>query len=221
MKKKQEKSNDLMNLIMVLVIIIILSFSLGIFIKRISSPKVVKEYSNGFTFTKLQNSKFWSTTIVNSKTRQEIEFNNIRYFPSELNEVIVKGNPREFIQRITESQANAAYLTYIPEGNTSNSALVYGNSSLVALTYADLATFLKKINGINLVLACTRNETGFCETVATITCENQHGSSMVIYLKPSNVTRLIMSDACLVIEGNGSNLLKAYTKLLFLWYGIL
>lgn len=133
----------------------------------------------------------------------------------------VTGDPRIFLQGITESQANAAYLTYVPGDNTSNAASSYSNSSFVALTYADLATFLKKINGINLVIACTRNETGFCGTVPTVTCENQQGKSMVIYLKPSNITKISMENSCLTIEGSGLNLAKAYNKLFFLWYGII
>ncbi len=221
MKKKQEKSNDLKNLAIVLAVIVLISFSFGVFIKRLSSPQIEKEYSNGFTFTKVSSSKFWSTTILNSKTRQLIEINNLRYSPSEVGSVAVFGNPRAFLQRIIESEANAAYLTYVPEESSSNAAPSYGNSSFVALTYVDLAAFLKKINGINLVLACTMNKTGYCQTAPVITCENQREKSMVIYVKPSNATKLVMENSCLTIEGNGLDLTKAYNKLFFIWYGIL
>ena len=221
MKKNKMPDSDILKLILILLFFVILTLAVGIWFKNRATPKILTEYSNGFIFTKASNSKFWSTTVINSETRQEIGINNLRYSPSEVKDVVVIGDPRIFLQRLTESQANAAYFTYVPERNTSNAAASYGNSSYVTLTYADLTTFLKKINGISLVLACTRNETGYCEENPTVTCENQQDKSMVVYLKPGNTTKLIMENTCLIIEGNGLNLAKAYNKLFFIWYNII
>lgn len=206
--KKKEKSNDALNLAIVLAIIILISFSIGIFVKRISSPKIEKEYSNGFTFTKSGN--FWVTVVLNSKTKV-LYPEEFRYSPSEVKDIKVEGNPKTFLDKLIIGGGDSIYFTFDPSKNT----------SLMNIIALDTSKMLNELNQITLVAACTKNETEACSDRPIVTCENQIGKALVIYVKPSNLSKLSTDNNCLTIEGSGKELLKTYTKLLFLWYGII
>lgn len=207
--KKKEKSNDVLNLVIVLAIIIIIFFSLGIFVKRITSPKIEKEYSNGFTFTKI--GKFWYTTIKNPILNQEYNV-DFRYSPSQVKNITVIGNPKSFFDLLKQNELDAAYITFDFRNNV---------TSAYSLAAADLSKMLKVVNRVTLIAACTENITDVCSKRPIVTCENQEDKSLVIFLKDSETPKISMIKNCLTIEGKNEELVKAYNKLLFIWYGIL
>ena len=207
--KKKEKSNDALNLVIVLAIIVIIAFSIGIFVKRVTSQKVEKEYSNGFTFIK--SGTFWYTSIKNPILNQEYSV-NFRYSPSQVKNITVIGNPKSFFELLNQNELNAAYISFNFRNNV---------TSAYSLAAADLSKFLKVVNSVTLVAACTENITDACSKRPIVTCENQEGKSVVILLKDSEKPRISMVKNCLTIEGRNEGLVKAYDKLLFIWYGIL
>ena len=206
--KKDNSSKDILKMFGILIIIVLISFAFGYFIRIKSSPKIETEYSNGFTFTKSGN--FWYTTIRNPIANQDynVEF---RYSPGQVKNITVDGDPKKFFKLLETNNLTAAYFTFDPGRN-----LTYVN-----IVAADLAKFLKVINGITLVAGCTKNETDACHTRPIITCENQFGTSMVIYVKQSDTPKVSLNKNCLIVEGTGDGIIKAYTKLLFLWYSVL
>ncbi|MEK6886767.1 MAG: hypothetical protein AABW88_02965 [Nanoarchaeota archaeon] len=206
---KKEKSDDLKNLVIVIAIIVLISFAFGVFIKRMSAPKIEKEYSNGFTLTKV--GKFWYTTIKNSQSLQEYDV-DFRYSPSQVNEVGVIGNPKSFFNLMKQNDLNAAYITFNFRENV---------TSAYALAAADISKFTKLVNGVTLVAACTENITDVCSTRPIVTCENQEDKALVIFVKDSVNPKISMVKNCLTVEGRNEELVQSYTKLLFLWYGII
>jgi len=208
-KPNKEKSNDIIKLFLTLFIIIIISLAFGYFLRSTSKPKLQTEYSNGFTFTKVGN--FWYTTIKNPIVNQEYNI-DFRYAPSQVRNIIVTGNPDNFFVLLKQGNLTASYITFDLDNNV---------SSAVTLAAADLSKLLKVINGITLVAACTSNQTTACYERPIVTCENQEDRALVIYLKQSTAPRISMTKNCLTIEGENEDLVRAYTKLLFLWYNIL
>lgn len=211
MKKNKSKSNDMEILKMfgILLIIIFLAFAGGIFIVNKLKPKAKTEYSNGFIFTKQGN--FWYTSIKNPLANQEYNV-DFRYSPSELKNITVVGEPKKFFTLLQQNNLTAAYITFDLSKNITSS---------VTLAAADLSKFLKVINGVTLVAACVSNNTDVCSTRPIVTCENQEGKSIVIYLKQTETPKITMNKNCLTIEGQKESLVKAYTKLLFIWYNII
>jgi len=208
-KAKDKGAKDIAKLFVTLFIIIIISLAFGYFLRSTSKPKLETEYSNGFTFMKV--GKFWYTTIKNPIVNQEYNI-DFRYAPSHVRNITVIGNPDNFFVLLKQGNLTASYLTFDFDNNV---------SSAVTLAAADLSKLLKVINGVMLVAACTSNRTTVCNERPIVTCENQEDRALVIYIKQSNAPRISMIKNCLTIEGNDEDLVRAYTKLLFLWYNIL
>lgn len=206
--KKQSNDKEIVKLFLALFLILIVAFATGYLIRSKAKPKVLTEESNGFKFVKVGNT--WFTTIKNPIINQEynVEF---RYSPSQVKNITVTGDPNKFFRLLHSNDLTAAYFTFNPQEN-----LTFMN-----VAGADLAKFLKVINDVTLVAACTVNETDSCHTRPIVTCQNQENKSLVIYLKPSDEPKISMIKNCLTVEGKGEGLIKAYTKLLFVWYNIL
>ena len=206
--KTDKEDHSILILFGTIFLIILISVAFGMFIRNSTKPKIVTEYSNGFTFTKHGN--FWYTTIRNPVLKQDYEV-DFRYSPSQVQNVSVSGDPRKFFKLLQANNLSGAYFTFNPNDN-----LTY-----MSVAAADIAKFLKVINGVTLVPGCTVNETVACNKRPIVTCENQLDKAMVIYVKASEVPQISLQKNCLTVEGMGDGLVKAYTKLLFLWYNIL
>ena len=110
------------------------------------------------------------------------------------------------------NELNAAYITFNFRNNV---------TSAYSLAAADLSKQLKVVNGVTLMAACTENITDACNTRPIVTCENQEDKALVIFLKDSEKPKISMVKNCLTLEGRNDDLVRVYTKLLFIWYGIL
>lgn len=207
MKKHKKDKDNLKGLIAVLLIIIIISFALGSFLRNSAKPEIKEEYSNGFTFKKIGN--FWYTTIKNPILDQEYEV-EFRYAPSEVKDIKVTGDPKEFFALLNLNNLTAAYFTFSPLDNL---------TSYTTLAAADLAKFTNVLNGVTLIAACTLNETSACHTRPIVACEDK--TSFVIHVKSADTPSILMKDNCLTIQGKDEDLTRAYTKVLFIWYNIL
>jgi hypothetical protein len=206
--KERKEDHSVLVLFGTVFVILLISVALGMFIRNSAKPKIETEYSNGFVFTK--SGKFWYTTIRNPVVQQDYNL-DFRYPPSQVRNVSVSGDPRKFFTLLQINNLTGAYFTFDPNDN-----LTYMN-----VVGADLSKFLKVINGVTLVAGCTVNETVACNRRPIVTCENQLDKAMVIYVKSSDVPKISLDKNCLMIEGTGDDLLRAYTKLVFLWYNVL
>jgi len=204
----KKKKNDMKGLVWSVLLIILITAFLIFFLIKSSQPKIETEISNGFELTKVGG--FWHTIIKNPTLREEynVEF---RYSPSEVSDIPVQGNPNSFFNLLNINNLTGAYLTFDPTSNLSS----------VNLAAADISKFLNAINGVKLVAGCTKNETDSCNLRPIVTCENKKGLSMVIFVKESEDPKILMKENCLTVEGIGNDLIRAYTKLLFIWYNII
>lgn len=203
MVEEKKKNNNFRNIIIVLMIFVI-AIGLMIYIKY---PKYKTYEYNGFKFTKAGD--MWYTEVQKQGTNQVYRL-ELRYDPENLWDVPVNDNPKEFLNTLKTYNLTATYITFDTTAQ---------NMSYVALTAADISTNLAKVLGITSIAACTRNETAACSSRPIITCADQ--SSMVIYIKESNQSRITYNDNCLIVEGKEEGLIKAENKLLLMWYNII
>lgn len=202
-KKKDDESHELKNLMIFLIVVTIVFFAIGAFLKQKITPNIETEYSNGFEFKKVGGS--WFTKMLSPQYGLEVNA-NFRYSPSQVKDILIEGDVKNFVSQ----GINKSYFTFNPEDN-----LTY-----MAVAAADLAKYLKVLNGIDLEAACTKNISSACVDRPIINCETEKDNP-IIYLKSSDVSKVSYVGNCLTVQGSGEGLLKAYNKLLFLWYGIL
>ena len=204
----ETKDNNSRNLWIAVVLMFILAFTVGYVVKTQLHPKPITETSNGFLFTKQGN--FWTTVIKNKAINREYNL-EFRYSPSQVKNVTVQGDPTNFFTLLKLNNLTAAYFTFNPNENL----------SFLNLVAADSAHLLNSLNGVTLVAGCTVNQTSACADRPIITCENQLDKALVIYAKPGPVPKVTMQKNCLIIEGQGEDIIRASTKLYFMWYGII
>ncbi len=155
---------------------------------------------NQFEFVK--GDRTWNTEVQHGNRLIAI---SLRFPPWETETVPITG-------RLDESfNSGPIYITFDPVATK--------NTSNMALTAAELSINLAK--GINrqLIAACTINETEACSIRPIIDCDNTNES--VILLKESEQTYIEFDQNCIIVQGNGKQLLKAVDQLLYYWYGIL
>jgi len=103
------------------------------------------------------------------------------------------------------------YLSIQPDMNGSDNAYL-------ALAVADLSRKLKGIYGQIPEAACTYQDNNFCTNLSVVTCESNQ-SAVVFY--ESNQTGIMFKGQCAEIYGNGENIYRAETKLVYLLLGII
>ena len=211
MKKQKGNDREIVKMFLILFLILIIAFGTGYFIRSKARPKILTEESNGFVFQKTEGTKFWYTSMLNPFTRQEFNV-DFRYSPSEVKNISVIGDPINFFRLLKQGNLTGAYITFDLEGNVSYAT---------ALTAADMSKLLKVMNGITLVAACTSNSSEVCHKRPIVTCENQEDRAIVVYVKESIGSKITMQRNCLTVEGDDEELVRAYTKLLFIWYSII
>lgn len=206
--KEDKKISDSTWVFIIAFLICVVMFFIGVFILNQMKPKVITENSNGFVFVKKGN--FWVTDVKNPVINQvySLEF---RYPPSQVKNITIEGNPSSFFKLLELNNLTATYLTFNPNDN-----LTFMN-----LAAADISKLLNFLHGVTTVASCTVNETSACQDRPIVTCKSEEGNAMVIYLRSSNEPKVIMNKNCLTIEGSGTDMLRAHTRLLFSWYGII
>ncbi|MBW2999471.1 hypothetical protein KY339_02260 [Candidatus Woesearchaeota archaeon] len=224
-RKKRAKTKSKIkispNMQILITIAIIIGFFVALFlIKYIKGPKTTdtiddlvdktikgeidesKGYLyNGFSFVKQEG--LWFTQIQKKGTSNVYNV-QLRYGPKELENITIQGNPNEFLD------LTAAYITFDPVGR---------DLSHVALAASDLSSNMAVVLAITPVPACTKNETGACKDIPTITCDNT--KNPVIFIKEDAEAKIIHDDNCITLQGWGMDLVKVVDRLMLGWYGIM
>ncbi len=203
-KKKDKKEHENYKGLFIALFLLVLLAAVVIYIRI---PKYKHYEYNGFEFTK--SGDMWFTEVQKFRTNQ-IYIIELRYDPKSLEDIPVYGNPKNFVKMLDPYEEKAAYITFDPLSK---------NLSYTALVAADLSTNLKKVMDIQLLPACTRNETIACSELPVIDCTNKE--NMVLMLKEGSYAKIIMNENCLILEGSGNELVKAANKLLLIWYNIM
>jgi hypothetical protein len=188
------------NFIIAAVIIIaafIAVFALYKYYSGISTNPTVKY--NGFVFE--QYGGLWNTEwLLNGNTYNL----RLHYNPKQVEDLMITGKADA---RFNKPQT---YITFDPQDE---------NLSYVALSAAELS--MSMINSFNItpVAACSENKTDACSVRPIVNCDNKNDS--IIYLKNIAPTMIEFNGNCLVIQGEGSELLRASERFLYSWYRIL
>lgn len=102
------------------------------------------------------------------------------------------------------------YITFNPLGN---------DLTNVALAVGEFDQSIVTAFGKKPVAACDRNETDACHIRPIITCENKEDA--IVYFKEDNETKVSLEGNCIVIQGKGSEIVRATDRLLLRWYQIM
>lgn len=188
-------------------LIIAVLFILGLFAlffvsKCIFSSGVKYPYYtyNGFEFVKMQG--LWHTQWQRG---DEIFSVHLRYGPREAEDVPVVSTEENETFNVTDK----LYITFDP-----GISLKY-----VALAASELSLNLLKVFNITLVGACTKDITESCHERPIITCDNT--DEAVIYLKEESPAKITLRSNCIIIQGEGEELVKAADKVIWIQYGII
>jgi len=167
-------------------------------------PKELGYIYNGFSFIKIDETT-WFTKIIVPNVKDGVINLQLRYGPRDLEDVKVSGD----INYIT--QFDSAYIAFDPTSE---------NLSGIAIGAADLTANLMKTLNITPVSACTKNETEACATKNIISCIKDPEYPIYFFRLADNPA-LIAKGNCLIIEGNGKDIVKAVDRLVLNWYGVM
>ena len=217
---EEPKSSDkpLIFGIAVIIILLIAIISYSIFHKE--QPKTLEDlhvlnlkgklkpeqgyvYKGAYSFVKFDD--VWHTQLKSPKGTR-IYSMALRYSPKEVEDIAIEGS---LDKRFFDNQSDF-YVTFDPTGN---------DFSRVALAVSDFDTHLTKVFEKIPIAACDRNETEVCRERPIITCSD--ADKLVLYVREADRFRVYYNDNCIVVEGNGFDLVKGVDRVLYNLYGIM
>ena len=160
-------------------------------------------YDGVYSFVKFDG--LWYAQLVSPQGTRlyNIQF---RYGPREVENIKIEGTLNtEILNNATEY-----YVTFNPTGQ---------NFSSIALAVGDFNTHMTNIFFKKPIAACDKNETLACANRPIITCDNT--DELVLYVKEANNSGVYFDDNCIVVEGNGFDLVKGVDRILYDFYGII
>jgi len=195
------------NMIFILTLAIIGVLIIGIFvIAAFNDDRVperpkgqVIEYNN-FEF------EFYDGLWWGLWARDDIEYIlSLRYNPVQTLNVSIEGRISETFERDT------IYVTFDPTKE---------KQAYVALAAAELSLNLARAIGVDVIAACTMNETEACANRPIVTCDSENIS--VIHIEetegPANV---ILEGDCITLQGKELELVRSVDRMVYTFYGII
>ena len=159
-------------------------------------------YKGVYSFVTLDN--LWYTQLTSPKG-VKIYSLALRYSPKDLKDIVIEGNlNNEFFNKQSEF-----FVTFNPTGK---------DFSYVGLVVADFNTHMSKVFEKKPIAACDRNETEPCKTRPVVTCDTDN---LVLYIRESERFRTYYNNNCIVVEGNGFDLVKGVDRILYNLYNIM
>ena|SRR3989344_5347666 len=158
---------------------------------------------NQYSFVKLDD--LWYTQVQNTGGT-EIYSIPLHYGPKELGDVPAAG-------RLNDSVFNDEtnyFITFDP---------LSANLQYTALAVGEFDQNILKTLGKIPVAACAQNETASCQTRPIITCDNT--AMPVVYFKQKSPTQVIYDGNCIVVQGEGLEIVRATDRLLLGFYQIM
>ena len=154
----------------------------------------------GFSFLKM--GEFWYTQLQKGNTIFDVTLN---YGPRDVEHIPVEGSLAEgFIE------SEKFYITFDPEGD---------DLRYIAVANYGLSNSLVRAFGFDLTAGCSKNVTEDCATAQIITCDDE--DKQVFFFKEDEEAKVIFDDNCVIIQGSGTDIVKAKDRLLLRWYNIL
>ncbi len=156
---------------------------------------------NGFEFKKM--SGLWHTTWMNDGQAYTV---TLRYNPEEVETVPMMG------EISTNFSKHQVYLSFDPTANATE-------FKYTALANAELSLSLVKAFAKEPIAACIKNETEACADRPIVTCESK--DKAVIIVSANGDPAILMKNNCIILKGEGLDILKSTDKLLYTWYKIM
>src|SRR3989338_6900609 len=160
-------------------------------------------YQGAYSFVHFDN--VWYTQLQSPKGTR-IYSMALRYSPKEVEDIVIEGL---LDKQFFDSQSEF-YVTFNPTGT---------EFSMIALAVADFDTHMTKVFEKIPVDACDRNETEICQSRPIVTCADT--DKLVLYIRESGRFRTYYNNNCIVVEGNGFDLVRGVDRILYNLYGIM
>jgi len=160
-------------------------------------------YKGVYSFVYLDN--FWYMQFKSPKGTKVYDM-ALRYSPADLKNITIEG---QLNTNLFDNQTQF-YVTFNPTGKS---------LSYVSLAVADFDTHMTKVFEKEPIAACDRNETEACTARPIVTCSST--DKLVFYVKESDRLRVYYHGNCIVIEGNGFDLVKGADRVLYNLYHIM
>ena len=226
--KKEIKSKGSDKILIIGVIVLVLLFIIVFFITRLAKeqPKTIEDlhmlniqgklkpeqgylYKDAYSFINLDG--FWYTQLTSPSGRRLYDM-NFRYSPHYLEDIRIFG----YLDAELFNNATDYYVTFNPMGDYDPD----GDSfSYVVLAVNDFNQHMAKVFGKTPIAACDRNETEACENIPIINCDNT--DKIVLYVKEANQSLVKYDNNCIIVEGNGFDLVKGVDRVLYNFYEIM
>ena len=200
-KPKKEPSDKIFYFILVGFLIGILIYAGVMYFSPKEVPPEVIQYNN-FDFVK--RGGLWYT---NWQDENNMFILSLRFNPKETEQVKILGRLDE---NSTFNNREVVYVTFDPVGND----LTY-----IALAATELSLNLKRALNVNVKAACIVNETIACKDRPIVTCEDT--DKAVIFLKEDQESKMILTDNCMTLQGEGMEIMRVIDRILYVWYGIM
>ncbi|MEK6984523.1 MAG: SHOCT domain-containing protein [Nanoarchaeota archaeon] len=219
-QEEPKKSSEKVLIISIAVIVLLFLAILFITIFNKPEPKPLEElhilnlkgklkpsqgyvYKEVYSFVTMDN--LWYTQLKSPKGSKLYSL-ALRYSPRELKDVPIEGNLNsEFFNNQSEF-----FVTFNPSEK---------DFSYLGLAVADFNTHMAQVFEKKPIAACDRNETEACKSRPIVTCEDK--DKLVFYIKESDKFRAYYNDNCIVVEGNGFDLVKGVDRILYNLYNIM
>ena len=160
-------------------------------------------YKSVYSFVNFDN--LWYTQL-NSPKGAKIYSLALRYSPNELNDIVIEGS----LNSELFNNQSEFYVTFNPTGK---------DFSYVGLAVADFNTHMSKVFEKKPIAACDRNETEPCKARPIVTCSDV--DKLVLYIKEADKFRTYYNNNCIVVEGQGLDLVKGVDRILYNLYNIM
>jgi len=160
-------------------------------------------YKGVYSFITLDN--LWYTQLTSPKGTR-IYSMALRYSPKDLKDIAIEGK----LDNVLFNNQSEFFVTFNPTGK---------DFSYVGLAVADFNTHMSKVFEKKPIAACDRNETEPCKTIPIVTCDDT--DKLVLYIRESDKFRTYYNNNCIVVEGNGLDLVKGVDRVLYNLYNIM
>jgi hypothetical protein len=216
---KEKKISDWGLVILVAVIALILAVIIGFNLFKKETPKTIDELHSlnlegklkeeegyvydGYSFVFANG--LWYTQVQNIAGTSLFDI-PLHYGPKSVEDIPTEGG----LNITLFDSEKGVYITFDPLGQ---------NLNYVALAVGEFDQNIIKAFNKMPVAACDKNETKACEARPIITCDNTN--KPVLYLQQEPETKVIFENNCMIVQGQGPEIVRAVDRLLLKLYGIM
>jgi hypothetical protein len=200
----KEKENLLYWSIFFIAAVAVLFFAGGKFFSKEEPPAYESIKYGVWNFTKVDN-LWW----FQWQKEDRLYTAGLRFNPYDVEEVAVRG-------RLDTAKFNARNYVYITFDFSNKSSQ---NLTALALAATELTQNIATAINRTPIAACASEGDDACIDRPIKTCENT--DEPVIFLNEGGEPALVMNGACIMLTGEGMNIVRSVDRLLYHWYRIM